>query len=78
MALFNQTIAEKKAGNKETAKRLLAEIVKKNPQNEMAWLWLSLCVGSIDQKEYCLSKALSINPTNQNAKKALEKLQPNK
>lgn len=76
MAQLSQAISEAKAGNKETAKRLLADIIKAEPQNEMAWLWLSVCVENIEQKKYCLSKALSINPANQNAKKALEQLNP--
>jgi hypothetical protein len=76
MEQLNQAISEAKAGNKETARRLLADIIKAEPQNELAWLWFSACVDNIEQKKYCLSKALAINPANQNAKKALEKLNP--
>lgn len=72
---LNAAIAAIKAGNKAVGLRLLSEIVKSDPNNETAWLWLSTCVNKTEQKKYCLSKALSINPNNQNARRALEQLE---
>jgi len=43
-------------GNKKSASELLAGIVRAEPKNEMAWLYLSYCVASGDQKAYCLKK----------------------
>jgi Tfp pilus assembly protein PilF len=61
MEQLNQAIAEVKAGNKGKAKQLLTEIVRTDPQNEMAWLWLSVCVDSIEQKNIaCLRRFPSI------------------
>jgi hypothetical protein len=65
-----------KAGNKVAARQLLAEVAKAEPNNETAWLWLAGCVDNIEQKKFCLSKALAINPNNQNARKALMQLEP--
>lgn len=58
-------------GNKKSASELLAGIVRTEPTNEMAWLYLSYCVGASDQKAYCLRKTLEINPNNQQARQAL-------
>lgn len=73
---LNTAIALAKSGDKSTAQKLLMECVREDPSNEAAWLWLSVCVKDIEQKKYCIRKALSINPDNKNARIALEKLQP--
>jgi hypothetical protein len=64
-----------KSGNKQAALPILREITLANPRDENAWLWLYACVDSVEQKTYCLQKALEINPGNQPARKALEKLE---
>jgi len=71
---LNDAITKAKSGDKVTAGKMLSEYVRENPSNETAWLWLSVCVSPIEQKRFCLNKALSINPHNENARKALEKL----
>ena len=63
-----------RAGNKQAAVPLLKEILRGNPRDENAWLWLHVCVEDIGQKQYCLQKALEINPDNQPARNALRKL----
>jgi hypothetical protein len=72
---LNAAINAIKAGNKATAMRILAGIVIADPNNERAWLWLSMCVEEIDRKKYCLSKVLAINPNNLDARKALVQLE---
>lgn len=64
-----------KSGDKQSARQLLLEIVKSDPQNETGWLWLSACVDTVDQKKYCLEKVLAINPNNLDAQKAVLSLQ---
>lgn len=71
---LNSAIAAIKAGDKALGLRLLSEIVRVEPSNETAWLWLSTCVDTVEQKKFCLTKALSINPNNQSAHKALVQL----
>jgi hypothetical protein len=63
-----------KTGNKDKALPVLKEIVRTDPDNETAWLWLHACVNQNEQKVYCLQQALRINPYNQGAQRALEKL----
>ena len=62
-----------KSGNKKEALPVLKKIVQAEPDNEKAWLWLYSCVESVEQKKYCLQKAIKINPNNQKAHNALSK-----
>lgn len=63
-----------KSGNKQAALPILKEIIQADPNNENAWLWLYSCVDRPEQKKHCLQQALKINPSNQNARQALDKL----
>ena len=64
-----------KSGNKNDALRVFSEVLKREPNNEVAWLWLAACVEKPDQKRDCFYKVLSINPNNHNAQKALAELE---
>ncbi len=64
-----------KSGQKKQGGQILAEIVKQHPNNESAWFLLAGCVNVKQQKIYCLNKALEINPQNNAAIAALQKLQ---
>ena len=72
---LREGIAAFKAGNKSAARQILAAVVRAEPSDETAWLWLSTCVDTVEQKRSCLSRALAINPNNQNARKALAQLE---
>ena len=72
---LNSAISAFKSGNKVAAQQILSELVKTEPNNENAWLWLSACLTNVEHKKYCLNKALTINPDNQNTKKALSQLE---
>jgi len=71
---LEQAYAYIKAGDIEKAKRLLAQILKQNPRDENAWLWMSHCVVEIEQKRYCFERVLTINPQNQSAIEGLKRL----
>lgn len=64
-----------KSGKRSQGGRLLSEILKKDPRNMNAWLWLSSCVDSNEKKIYCLKKALEIDPNHEVARVALSKIQ---
>ena len=63
-----------KAGNRQAALPILKGIIQANPNDENAWLWLYACVEKVDEKKYCLQRALAINPDNQPARRALANL----
>jgi hypothetical protein len=70
--VLNKAINILNSGDKQRGRILLAEIVKREPQNEDAWFCLSTCVDISEQKEYCLKKVLSINSKNRAAYDALQ------
>lgn len=72
---LQEAIALIKSGKKKEGGQMLAEIVKKDPRNINAWLWLSSCVNSDPQKIFCLNKVLEIDPNHNVARSALSKLQ---
>ncbi len=53
---------------------LLMQSLRLDPENEMAWLWLSKTVGDKDKKLQCLERALEINPSNEQARAQFNKL----
>ena len=62
--LIQQAFEAGKAGDKESAKKLLSQVVKQDPQNARAWYLLSQVVDKDEQATYCLEKALEANPDN--------------
>lgn len=71
---INQGIELIRSGNIPMGTRILAEIVKQDPQNDTAWAWLSECYTETDRKVYCLNRALRINPGNEIAREGLTRL----
>jgi hypothetical protein len=71
---FEQAVTHIKAGEIEKGKQLLAEVIKQNPRDEKAWLWMTKCVTNTEQERYCFNQVLKINPQNQHALKGLERL----
>ncbi len=63
-----------KSGNKTEAAKILSNILKEQPENEVAWLWLASCLKTNQQKIYCLNQALALNPENQTTQKAIHRI----
>jgi hypothetical protein len=72
--ILDQGISAVQAGDLETGKRLLARVLRDNPQNEEAWLWLSTAVDDLDRRTECLRRLLAINPRHRAAWKRLAAL----
>lgn len=64
-----------RAGRKAEARALLIQIVEIDPQNEMAWMWLSGLVESLEDRIIACENVLTINPANQKVRAYLEELQ---
>ncbi len=71
---LQQGIAAAKAGDRNTARRLLEEVVDSDPDNELAWIWLASAVTNLKERRACLQRVLQINPQNRRAQEALDKL----
>ena len=73
---FQQAIEAINTGHAETGKRLLVSILKDDPCNELAWLWLSGVYVAPEQRRICLEHVLDINPNNAAALRGLANLGP--
>jgi len=72
---LQKAIATIKSGNKTAGKQLLSDILKADPDNEQAWLWMTKVVDSHSERVKCLQQALRINPNNETAQYVLKSLQ---
>jgi Tol biopolymer transport system component len=61
-------------GNKIAARGLLEQVIERDPNNEMAWLWLASAVDTLEERRNCLQNVLRINPNNPRAREALARL----
>jgi tetratricopeptide (TPR) repeat protein len=48
-------------------RRLLVESLRRNPQNDMAWVWLARTTSQPEKRLECIERALAINPANEHA-----------
>jgi tetratricopeptide (TPR) repeat protein len=74
-ANLQNAIQALKAGDRARARQILQTILKSDPRNEDAWVMYAYASDKKEQALYCLQKALDINPFNEKAQKALQKLQ---
>ena len=72
--MLNRAIIAAKAGRNAEARQLLEAVLDADERNERAWLWLSGVVDSDEERTICLENVLSINPTNQAARRGLAML----
>ena len=71
---LNQAVSYIKAGEIDKARKLLIQILKDNPKNELAWMWMTHCVTTREQQRECYKRVLEINPENKFAQDGLKKL----
>jgi hypothetical protein len=72
--LIKQGAAAFYAGDLETAKKLMTEVVKHHPDNKDAWSWLYTVCTSEQDRILCLKNLLRINPENEKALEILKYL----
>jgi hypothetical protein len=64
-----------KAGDKPAAKAIFSEALRENPTLEEAWIGLSFCAETTDQRKGCLKRALGLNPGHTYARSALARIE---
>lgn len=74
--LLQQGIQAAKAGNRKEARRFLEQVLEQDDGNEQAWLVLASVVETPRERRICLENVLGINPNNERARQALERLRP--
>ncbi|MBN1427435.1 MAG: tetratricopeptide repeat protein [Anaerolineae bacterium] len=72
--ILQRGIAAARAGQVDEARQWFAQVIKINPQSEVAWLWMSSVVQTDEQRVYCLQQVLAINPQNEMALKGMQAL----
>jgi len=68
-------IALVRSGKTEDARQIIFDIIRNDPQNEMAWMWLAETLTSEMDRMKVLRSCLKINPDSKIAKMAVNKLQ---
>ncbi len=73
-ALLRQGIELARANNRAAAREKFERVVELDENNEKGWMWLASVVDSEDERRVCLANVLHINPSNEKARQALDKL----
>jgi len=74
----NQAAVKIRAGEVDEGRRILLEVLKKEPQNINAHLWIAYITDDIDTKIEYYRQVLLIEPKNPTAEKALKKYEQEK
>jgi hypothetical protein len=61
-------------GDRATGRNLLLQLLRHDPGNEVAWIWLSAVIDDPAKERDCLKQALKINPDNATAREHLARL----
>ncbi len=56
-----------RSGDLARARELLENLLKSNPRNVDAWIWMSTAVTGEQERKICLKKALALDPANKTA-----------
>lgn len=73
--VLQKAVQAARAGRKVEARDLLLELVDLEPRNEMAWMWLSGLVDTLEDQIIACENVLSINPANEKVRSYLTELQ---
>lgn len=73
--LLQAGISAVRADDRKEGARLLAQVVRKEPQSEEAWFWLAAATDQPAEAAACLRRVLTINPNNTRAQQALTMLE---
>ena len=76
--LVQQALTAARNKHELTARDLFLEVVQVNPQNELAWMWLSGLLDELDDCILACERVLEINPYNEQIRKYLSQLQEKK
>ena len=68
---LNEAIQLALSGQRQQAKALLIALLKENPKEELAWLWVVDLIDSTEEKIIILKRASSLNPNSELIQEAL-------
>ncbi len=67
-------ISALKAGNRDVARNLLTAAIKQDPNDVVAWLWLTGTLNKDEERIACLRQVLKLDPGNQAAQRGLAQI----
>lgn len=70
-AQLKRAILAVQTGRLEEARRLLAAILRRHPDNATAGVWLGKAVDDVEKRRECFSRALQIDPDNDEARRGM-------
>ncbi len=73
--LTQQGITALKSGDRAGAHQLFTAALKQNPDDAVAWLWMTGVLNSDSERIQCLRQVLRIDPGNQAALRGLAQIQ---
>lgn len=71
---LERAITAIRRGESAQGRQILVSLLKANPKNELAWLWLVRAMPTDDQRINALEQCLKVNPNSDTARRALEQL----
>jgi tetratricopeptide (TPR) repeat protein len=66
--LLQKAIQAAREGRDMNARALFQDVIHMDPQNELAWLWLSGLYEDLDDRLHAIERVLAINPGNERAR----------
>jgi len=72
--LLRQAIQAARSGREMTARNLFQDVVRIDPNNELAWMWLSGLLDPLGDRIAACERVLSINPGNRQIRTYLDQL----
>jgi tetratricopeptide (TPR) repeat protein len=73
--MVRQAIQAARSGRRIEARDLLLKVVESDPRNEIAWMWLSGLVDSLEDRMIACENVLTINPSNDKIRSYLSELE---
>jgi hypothetical protein len=73
---LEQAVQAIKTGDKAAGLVLLAQVIRTDPNNESAWIWMATAQDDPEKKKQCLERVLRINPANERVRRALATIFP--
>jgi Tol biopolymer transport system component len=73
--LLRQGTEAAREGNRAQAREFFEKVVELDENNEKGWFFLSKVVETDEERRICLANVLHINPNNEAAQKAMERLE---
>ena len=73
--LLVQGFKAAKEGRRDEAYEVFCDVVRRDPNNELGWLYRAATTEDLSEAFVCLQRVLSINPANEKAQRGVERIQ---